>query len=696
MRGMAGTVALSAFTKPVWGQESPAGQGPKQFLFPQGVASGDPQPDAIVFWTRVEDSRAAGQGVTLRAQVATDPEFTQLAADEKLTVGPETDNTLRLLLQGLTPDTTYYYRFRAGQDWSPLGRTRTAPAPDQKSDPVFAFASCQNYEQGFYGAWARMLANDRAAPPTRRIQFVLFLGDFIYEVRGDRWDADMRNPTWLKDQAGKERAIPQFPNGSAPWPTTDWNINPGATNAVTLADYRMLYRLYLSDPYLQAARARWPFVCTWDDHEFSNDSWQAHDTYFDQGGRPAQTRKVAANQAWFEYIPAILTDAAATKGTTNPAQNFRPITVADTAFAGTSSPADPGLDANTDNLAAIASMTIYRSLRWGRDLEIFLTDNRSYKTAPPDIPKDKDGKAPPLPPIDWVRLLDAGRTALDGKPPATMPGSDIANPRRESPTGSVLGQAQKAWFKAALKASDAQWKVWANSFPALPMRVDLGSIPMIGMQDSCLNLDGWMGYPGERQEILAFIREQNIANVVVCAGDHHAHMAGFLVPDLDEPKDKAVALEFACAGLSSEPQFKGVERAARSNSLFHSMVTWDEGGKALDVWNMTLLTGAYRSLLWAYMGWDDGAANLQINRGLHYADTNANGYGVMSFTAQEGRAELITTADSSADYGADGAPIIRSVAYRFPSWAPGTVPVLYHPEFSGQPAFPFDRWKFVK
>src|SRR5678815_4641233 len=72
---------------------------------------------------------------------------------------------------------------------------------------------------------------------------------------------------------------------------------------VTLDDYRALYRGYLQDPDLQDARARWPFVCMWDNHEFS---WRGRQSIVQAGGppQPGQTVKVAANQAWFEYIPA--------------------------------------------------------------------------------------------------------------------------------------------------------------------------------------------------------------------------------------------------------------------------------------------------------------------------------------------------------------------------------------------------------
>jgi hypothetical protein len=71
----------------------------------------------------------------------------------------------------------------------------------------------------------------------------------------------------------------------------------------TLADYRTVYRAYLTDPDLQDARARWPFVPVWDNHEFS---WQGYQSIQVFGGeqRAAQTRKVAANQAWWEFQPA--------------------------------------------------------------------------------------------------------------------------------------------------------------------------------------------------------------------------------------------------------------------------------------------------------------------------------------------------------------------------------------------------------
>ena len=110
----------------------------------------------------------------------------------------------RLVVQGLDADTIYFYRFLAAGDQSRLGRTRTAPMPDVERPTRFAFAACQNFEQGFYGAWARMIADDISAPTEQQLDFVLFLGDFIYEVRGDKWDADMRNPKWMRGADGRD------------------------------------------------------------------------------------------------------------------------------------------------------------------------------------------------------------------------------------------------------------------------------------------------------------------------------------------------------------------------------------------------------------------------------------------------------------------------------------------------------------
>ncbi|MBL8782438.1 MAG: alkaline phosphatase D family protein [Alphaproteobacteria bacterium] len=684
LAGFAGTFVAAA--RAPFAAAQPRALTSNRYRFPQGVASGDPQPDGIVLWTRVAANDGSDDPIDLRVQISNKPDFTDVVLDEAMTATKATDHTLRIVIQGLDPDTIYFYRFAAGGDFSRLGRTRTAPLPDTERPTRFAFASCQNYEQGFYGAWARMLADDLASTTEQQIDFVLFLGDFIYEVRGDRWNADMRNPKWLKGADGRERIFPPFPNGSKAWPSTDWNKNPGATNAVTLADYRFLYRLYLSDAYLQAARARWPFVSIWDDHEFTNDGWQTHDTYLDQGGQPAQKRKVAANQAWFEYIPALLTGMPATGRVANPARDFKPVEVNNTPYLG---PQQDWIDPNTDNRNALASLTVYRALRWGKTLEVVLTDNRSYKSPPPRV--KIEGQA--LQSLDTVKLLDLGRTANEGEPPATIPDTEVPNPRRVAPRGSVLGPTQKAWFKEVLQQSPARWKVWANPFPALPFRLDMGSIWFAGMNDAPLGIDGWNGYPAERKELLEFIRDNGVSNVVACAGDHHMHMAGLLLDDPDSQTPSAVAVEFAAAGISSEPVFPGAERASRTSSVFHSIVTYQSGEETVENFNLALLGGVNAAIArsWTGSSWaSDMFWNEKANPGLTYIDTNANGYGIMSVNAGRVETNLVTVANPEKDHGPKGSPVLRRAKFTLRAWAPGQTPELIGPTFQGTPPFPFE------
>jgi len=158
---------------------------------------------------------------------------------------------------GLDSDTWYWYRFTVGDRVSPAGRTRTAPAADADPDRLrFAFASCQNRQDGYWGAHEHLAAED--------VDLVVFLGDYIYE------------------------------DGPS-----DGGVRTGETPApVDLDGYRLRYGEYKADPALQATHARAPWVCTWDDHEVENNY---------AGDAPAagelETRRAAAYQAYYEHMP---------------------------------------------------------------------------------------------------------------------------------------------------------------------------------------------------------------------------------------------------------------------------------------------------------------------------------------------------------------------------------------------------------
>jgi alkaline phosphatase D len=136
----------------------------------EGVASGDPQPDSVVLWTRVVAKDGSMGPIDLRLQVSLSRDFKALVIDEALRATSASDFTVRVLTQGLDADRVYFYRFKAGSSLSRVGRTRTAPQDSADSAVRFAWVSCQSYASGFYGTYRQMLNDDAERPgafPTR-------------------------------------------------------------------------------------------------------------------------------------------------------------------------------------------------------------------------------------------------------------------------------------------------------------------------------------------------------------------------------------------------------------------------------------------------------------------------------------------------------------------------------------------------
>lgn len=257
--GALGACALApAFVRQVSGQ----GRNP----FTLGVASGYPLPTGVVLWTRLAPSPSISGGGMPRESV---PVEWEIAADDRMgrivqrgttAAAPEWAHSVHVEVEGLEPGRWYWYRFRAGGEVSPLGRTRTAPPVNAAVDHLrFAFASCQHWETGYFNAYRRMLADD--------LDLVVFLGDYIYEY------------------AARPRVRTH-----------------GAGEAITLDDYRLRLALYKGDPDLQAGHAAYPWIVTWDDHEVANDyagdrSEQLHPPEW------FRSRRAAAYQAYYEHMP---------------------------------------------------------------------------------------------------------------------------------------------------------------------------------------------------------------------------------------------------------------------------------------------------------------------------------------------------------------------------------------------------------
>ena len=238
--------------------------------FTLGVASGDPQPDNILIWTRLTapldylggDAPPDLPPLPVRWEVAHDAQFRRIVAQGESVARAESGHALHIQVNGLAPDRWYFYRFSHGNAQSATGRCRTAPAAEARPQKLrMAVASCQRWEHGFYTAWADAA---QAAP-----DLVLFLGDYIYEY-----------------------AQPAKPEGLArPQPLR---------TAQTLQDYRDRYALHKSDAHLQAAHAACNWSVIWDDHEVEND-------YAGQYGRGDSAhffaRRTAAWQAFYENMP---------------------------------------------------------------------------------------------------------------------------------------------------------------------------------------------------------------------------------------------------------------------------------------------------------------------------------------------------------------------------------------------------------
>lgn len=610
--------------------------------FPHGVASADPQPDAVLLWTRAVDGSDSGVPVTLVMELSRTEDFAQLVASREMTASADSDHTVQVFVEGLEADTRYFYRFRAGEGSSTVGRTRTAPAADADRPVRFAFVSCQGFDDGFHSAYAHLIAEDMKKPENEQIDFVLHLGDFIYEKTGYKQsdpvvDAllgdDPKKSLIYKD--GSPRRVPPMPDGIS---------YKYMEVAKTLADYRHLYKTYLSDPNLQAARARFPFVSTWDDHEFLNNGWQSHGENGgpDVQGAPNQTRKVAANQAWSEYIPAVLSKAPSLNGVANPARDFTPVDVEDAPFSWNGEDA-PLPEREPNNVAAINSLVIYRSLRFGAHVDLMISDCRTFRSRPP-LPDEwselYEEVAGPLPSVEQVELADLGETALGGNPPREFVkgGAKAPNPRAHMPVGTCLGTDQKQWLKDSFQSSTATWKLWGNPIPLLPLRVNLDAVPFAGMPLSTMNIDAWDGYPTERSEIARFVLDQGIDNVVSLAGDHHMHMAGTVMTAM-EPESlkreggtaRAAFPEFATAGISSGATFRYMIMGAEG-SPFAGMIWNDKDGEIEEVVNYTLTAGALSGLTYAQTGsrWlADRLASASHAPYFKYVDTNSTGYGLV-------------------------------------------------------------------
>jgi alkaline phosphatase D len=247
----------------------------KENPFSLGVASGDPDSQGFVLWTKLApdpmqpDGGMSSEAVNVSWEIAEDEAMKKVIARGSEIAAPKLGHTVHVEAGGLKPDRWYWYRFRAGDAESPIGRTRTMPAADALPDQLkFAFASCQHFETGYYTAYEQMAKDD--------LDLVFHLGDYIYEG------------------PGRDKAVRKH-NG------------PKKSKIDSLADFRQRHMLYRSDKNLHGMHAMCPWLVTWDDHEFENN--YANDIQEEKANRQPMSsaeflvKRAAAYQAYYEMMP---------------------------------------------------------------------------------------------------------------------------------------------------------------------------------------------------------------------------------------------------------------------------------------------------------------------------------------------------------------------------------------------------------
>jgi len=655
-----------------WGcstvRPSSSGWRERRELFPQGVASGDPDAHSVLLWTRrpYADGR---ERATLRVEVAEDPAFARVVATATAPVLAEADWTCRVLVGDLPAAGEYWYRFvDEDGNGSRIGRTLTAPAPDDPRPARFAFVSCQSLPEGAMNAYRKMIFEDERAAPEERLGFVLHLGDFVYEV--------VQYPDQVKNGRRYDRVIT--------FPVTFAHGKRVANNRFTvpgsLDDYRALYHAYLLDPDLQDARARFPFVAMWDNHEFSWQGWQSIQEFPGEGQVPAQTLKVAANQAWFEYQPArVMPPGRSLASFEAPHVVDTPVTDFD----------DDGLGREPNNLAAIDSLIGYRALRWGRHVDLILTDQRSFRSRDPSNRDELGPLFENVPfsfyPETLAMHIDGGRDFADGDPPAKLAFGDktIANFRAGEAAQTMLGATQKAWFLERLRAANATWKIWGNSLGTPDWRVDPQHLPaaMGTWTDgyAVMASGDWGTTYRERAEIFDAVRDAGITGFAIVSGDRHSFWAGLAAKALPPAAFEPVGVTYVVGSISAPGMAEANEHNQKKDDPLRPLLIANPGdGPPQPTVNLLLHHGVRSALEYARSGdlaKAHAVSNPDLSPHLSFVDMGGHGYATVRVDAGAMVTDFVCIPRPiERSPGVDGGPLRYRVRHEVPLWRSGEPP----------------------
>ena len=456
--------------------------------FESGVASFDPSATGIIIWTRYSVETDA----EITWEISKENSFSEILRRGKVKADATNDFTLAIDVQNIASNTKYYYRFYNAKtkEASVVGETLTLPAKtDNVNEVKMAVVSCSNFPAGLFNVYGAIAKSEA--------DVVVHLGDYIYEYAPGQY-------------------------GTNPYTNELGRAHKPSKEIVNLADYRERYRQYRSDKNLQLLHQKKPFICVWDDHELADNAYRsgAENHQPDEGS--FDTRKMAAFQAYSEYIP----------------------------------------------LKTGKDQRIYRSFTFGNLISLYMLDTRI-------IARDKQ--------LDYTNYIDgsgnfkqtqfqtdllSNNRKLIGNEQMTWLGTQI---NADTTTWKVLGQqilmtkmlipaellmllnrvmTEIAHFGNAQPSTMAALSAAIGQLVILKTRY-LQKDPTLTPQDIArittvlpYNLDAWDGYFMERERLYSILAGKKI---VVLAGDTHNGWLG----KLTDAQGRFIGTELACSSVSS-------------------------------------------------------------------------------------------------------------------------------------------------
>jgi alkaline phosphatase D len=511
--------------------------------FAYGVASGDPYASSVILWTRITPPASPPDAIDVRWQIASSPDFSagSLKGSGVFSTTAARDWTVKVEAGGLSADSSYYYRFLAGDASSEVGQTKTLPVG---SDPVrLAVFSCANYPAADrFDAYARAAAINSLNPYDAWIH----LGDYIYEYGPGGYGS--------AEGAAENRGF--LPN----------------REIISLDDYRQRYAQYHTDSSLQALRAAAPLIAIWDDHETANDSWEGGaENHQSASEGDWIARRDAALKAYYEWMPI----------------------------------REPGQRQASDGSSALTPLSQgYRSFNFGDVLALHMLETRltardqqlAYPNASavqarlgailadPGLTASYAAKAGIAPPTG-AAAIPAFANALT---PLVTQELVLATVQQAwgDPSRDLIGDTQMAWLQQRMASSNAAWQVLGQQVlmqsmaiptelllnagnPALldkyaaPLQKLATGTPLASLTEAeqalfaeagkiPYNLDAWDGYGAERETILQSALALG-KRLISLAGDTHNAWAGVLdtMSAGAKPAGTVAGVELATPGVTS-------------------------------------------------------------------------------------------------------------------------------------------------